>query len=1230
MNMSKHVRKQNDFLLKNRLQVVSQKLSIIVVLVGFAVILGWIFNIDVLKNILPNMPKMKFNTALCILLEGASLWLWHWKFTRKTKQGKHKIQFLSFSLAFLAILIAFLTLIEYGFHVNLGMDQLLMQQPEPVTSQAAPGRMAPNIALAFLFEGSALLILNMPRANYLRAHIMVIGGWLLGFIGLLGYLYGSIYFYTAGSFTGMAIHTAIAILLLSIAILFASPNRGIMLLLISDGAGSLMIRQMLPFILFIPPLVEGLTEIGHRSSLYSTDVQSALGTTLNLVIYSGLVVWNAHKLNRFDSQGRQARIELQQANTLLREELSTRHEVEAALQVSQSRFSGILEIANDAIISVDQNQHIILFNHGAENIFGYSASEVIGEPLDLLLPTRFAVAHHQHISNFGNSSGKARRMGERSEIFGRRKDGTEFPAEASISKLKIGGEILFNAFLQDISQRKEVELELIRSRDLREAIFNESADAIFLVDVETFLTIDCNRRAVELFEATSKNELIGIHGNTLHKYKFTPEEVATIVKEINIKSFWTKEIEYITKKGNTFWGNFATKRIRVASKLIELVRITDISERKKTQEALIKSERLFRILAEISPVGIFRSNASGETIYANERACQLVGAKLEDVLGWQWNSYIHPEDRERVGQVWQYSITHQLPWQLEYRLVNPEGKEMETWVLAQADLEMDEKNTIIGYVGTLTDISDVYNELRLRKEAELELQRAKEAAELANKAKSIFIANMSHELRTPLNVILGFTQVMLRDFSFSQKQQEHLQIISKSGNHLLTLINDILDLSKIEAGSITLDEISFDLIDQLDLLQTMFRQKAEAKGLQLQLEIAPDLPRHIITDQNKLRQVIINFLSNAIKFTEKGTITLKVTNCKSEITDREESCGLSQDYLLPSTSSPLPLPSSLLRFEVSDTGVGIPPSEINTIFDAFTQSQAGKMSPEGTGLGLTISRKFVQLMGGDIKVSSTLGEGSTFSFEIPAYIVLTSEVEPTQTHRQVIGLLPNQPPYRILVADDQPENRQLLVTLLTQLGLDVREAKNGEEAVILWQEWQPHLIWMDIRMPVMDGYKATQQIRSTIEGQTTVIIALTAQASKRDCAQALASGCNDFVSKPVQEETLFAKMEKYLGIQYVYAENDRDSVAGHQLSQDAQTDGLISENLSLMPREWIDKLHHAAELCDDEEVSHLIAQIPSEYTSLIAHLNDIAYDFQFQLIVQLLSDNPGSNTRFIQ
>jgi CheY-like chemotaxis protein len=256
-------------------------------------------------------------------------------------------------------------------------------------------------------------------------------------------------------------------------------------------------------------------------------------------------------------------------------------------------------------------------------------------------------------------------------------------------------------------------------------------------------------------------------------------------------------------------------------------------------------------------------------------------------------------------------------------------------------------------------------------------------------------------------------------------------------------------------------------------------------------------------------------------------------------------------------------------------------------------------------------------MGGDITVSSTQGQGSTLQFEIPVHLALASDVQPLQTPRQVIGLAPNQPPYRILVADDQPENRQLMVKLLGQLGLDVREAKNGEEAVALWQQWQPHLIWMDIRMPIMDGYEATQQIRSSEEGRAPVIIALTAHASRSDRTLALSAGCNDFVSKPFPEETVFVKMAEHLGLRYVYAPNDQPSADSRQRDKLAPSNVLTPESLSVMPREWIQRLHEAAQLCDDEEIFQLIQQIPREYASLSTGLSRLARDFQFQPIVQL-------------
>ncbi|WRH65568.1 MAG: ATP-binding protein [Planktothrix sp. GU0601_MAG3] len=374
---------------------------------------------------------------------------------------------------------------------------------------------------------------------------------------------------------------------------------------------------------------------------------------------------------------------------------------------------------------------------------------------------------------------------------------------------------------------------------------------------------------------------------------------------------------------------------------------------------------------------------------------------------------------------------------------------------------------------------------------------------------------MSHELRTPLNVILGFAQVMAHDPALTPDLQEDLQTIRRSGDHLLSLINDVLDLSKIESGHCTLEETDFDLINLLHSLRNMLAERASSKGLELSFEIDPDVPQWIKTDAQKLRQVLINLLGNAIKFTHQGRITLQVRHLPGEVQ-------------LPT--------HALLQFEVVDTGVGIAPEELDCIFDAFVQAQAGRQTVSGTGLGLTISRKLLQMMGGDISVRSTIGEGTAFSFSLRVALSNGVEVIREQSDRLILGLAPGNAHHRILVVDDREENRLLLVKLLTQLGLEVREASNGLEAVQLWREWQPDLTWMDIRMPVLDGYEATKQIRALEQGKDSIIIALTAQASQSDRSLALAAGCNDYMSKPFQEQLLFQKMAQYLGLEYRYAE----------------------------------------------------------------------------------------------
>jgi CheY-like chemotaxis protein len=468
---------------------------------------------------------------------------------------------------------------------------------------------------------------------------------------------------------------------------------------------------------------------------------------------------------------------------------------------------------------------------------------------------------------------------------------------------------------------------------------------------------------------------------------------------------------------------------------------------------------------------------------------------------------------------------------------------------------------------------------------------------------------MSHELRTPLNAILGFTQVMNRDALASPQQQEYLGIILRSGKHLLELINDILEMTKIEAGVTNLNETSFDLHHLLDSLFEMLQLGAASKGLQLSFERTAELPQYVHTDQGKLRQILINLLDNAIKFTETGSVTLRV----SFAFNRPQTTEVNIEQLQ-------------LYFEVIDTGFGIAPEEIELLFEAFTQTETGRKSMRGTGLGLPISRSFVQQMSGELTVESILGEGTTFKFNILSNLAQTTPIQTIQSTRKVIELEPNQK-YRILVAEDDLASRQLLVHLLTSVGFQVQEAVNGQEAVALWQSWQPHLIWMDIQMPIMDGYEAVKQIRLA-ENQdilaslnqadkmsiSTIIIALTSNVFEEQRNAILKTGCNDFMCKPFQENLLFEKMAHHLKVRYLYkSEQSIPQIFPLPIS-------LTKQDLNVMPSEWIQQLYQAALAMDDQLVTDLIQHIPEAQTALSNLLMNLVDNFRLDIIIDCIDN----------
>ncbi|MEG4056843.1 MULTISPECIES: GAF domain-containing protein [unclassified Microcoleus] len=546
-------------------------------------------------------------------------------------------------------------------------------------------------------------------------------------------------------------------------------------------------------------------------------------------------------------------------------------------------------------------------------------------------------------------------------------------------------------------------------------------------------------------------------------------------------------------------------------------------------------------------------------------------------------------------------------------------------------------------------------EIAERKLAETALQKAVVAADTANRAKSEFLSSMSHELRTPLNAILGFSQVMVRDSSLNNQHQQHLEIINRAGEHLLALINDILEMSKIEAGRSQLNESSFNLMRLLKTLEEMFRLKAKSKKLQLNLEVGEGVPHFVTGDEGKLRQILINLVGNAIKFTERGSVTLRVKNQVKESlgtktaefsdthTKLDDAGSEHSENLAVETAAIQKKPGwctgfnqsesladcdcvdanhlhpELLRlqFEIEDTGLGIAAEEMNKLFEPFEQTKTGQKSQQGTGLGLPISRKFVQMMGGDITVSSTPDLGSKFAFDIQISLAPPSEIKILKPQKKVIGLAPNQPEYRILVVDDRADNCLVIERLLSPLGLIVRAARDGEEAIAVWEDWQPHLIWMDMQMPVMDGYEATRKIKAHPLGKQTVIVALTASAFEEERQTILGAGCDDFMRKPFEAKILFAKMEELLGVRYIYEESVDATLENESQISGVTSNQSIESQLGQMPLEWVEKIAHAAHECCDDKIVKLIEEMPSQFALAAEYLTTLVQDFLFDDIIDI-------------
>lgn len=616
----------------------------------------------------------------------------------------------------------------------------------------------------------------------------------------------------------------------------------------------------------------------------------------------------------------------------------------------------------------------------------------------------------------------------------------------------------------------------------------------------------------------------------------------------------------------------------------------EIEGRKQTELALRKSETQYRQLVDSANSIILQIDCQGNIVFFNEFAQRFFGYTEDEIIGQNIKGTIVPI-KDTDGQNLYPIIDEILEHTEQYATYENENQRKNgdrVWVEWTNRLLYNESGEAVGILSVGMDAT-------ARKQTQIALQSAKQAAEMANHTKSQFIARMSHELRTPLNAILGFTQILKRESLLSGEHQEYLHIINRSGENLLDLINDILSLSKIEAGKVSLDETCFDLYRLLYEVQDMLRLKADQKGIRLSSTFDPKVPSWVIADQGKLRQILINLLSNSVKFTHEGSVTIRVFPAPNK--DQL----LTQEYI----------------WEIQDTGEGIEAEELPLLFEPFIQTRSGVKSGQGTGLGLTICQQLVQLMGGEIKVCSEVGVGTLVRVQLPLRGAALEDLPQETLEKQPIALAPNQPIYRILVVDDRWENRRLLVKQLQPLGFEVQEADNGEVALTLWENYAPHLIWMDLQMPVMNGYQATRLIRMEEEktGRAAIpILALTASALEEDQVLIEAAGCNELIHKPVTQAVLLAKMSHYLGVEYIYETPENQEIVVHPSYETERR--LSREQLMGMSINWVNQLYQATLEADEEFIQKLLLEIPNNQSDLREAIADLVEHYRLDLILE--------------
>ncbi|MCY2990687.1 MAG: PAS domain S-box protein [Planctomycetota bacterium] len=925
---------------------------------------------------------------------------------------------------------------------------------------------------------------------------------------------------------------------------------------------------------------------------------------------NGEKVWIAwtNKVD-FDEQGRVAGI------LSIGTDITERKRAEDELQFRNVLLSTQQETSIDGILVVDEQAHILSYNRRFVQLWGLPEKLVedrIDEPVLQFVTAQLAdprsflqrvqyLYEHRHDTSRDELLLKDGRVLDRysAPIFG--------PLDRYYGRIW---------YFRDITERKQAEEALRASSAYVRSLIEASLDPLMTISAEGKIT-DLNEASAQA-AGVPREQLIG---TDFSDYLTEPEKAREGLQRVFAEGFirnYPLAIRHVTGRVTDVLSNASVYKDDQGHVLGVFAAARDITERKRAEATLRESEDRFRAVVEGAAMPIFVT-LEMKFSYLNPAALRLLGATTpEQVLGQPILSRIHPDCHESIqkravtvfqGQRGVAPPQEEVYLKLDGTLVPVDATaspityqgQPAAVVFVQDITERKRLEESLQEINQSLEqrvaerTAALQTEIAERRRVAEELRQAKEAADAANQAKSRFLANMSHEIRTPMNAILGYSQLLRRDASLSPDVLRSLSIMNRAGEHLLSLINDVLEMSKIEAGRLALRPAAFDLRALLADLALMFRHRTVAKRLAFEVVRSEDVPQQVVSDEGKLRQVLLNLLGNAVKFTQRGGIALRVSAPQD---------GAGQRRLVA---------------EVEDTGAGIAAEELGRLFQHFEQTASGRQAQEGTGLGLAISRQYAQLLGGDITVTSRVGQGSVFRLEMPIQEAAESQPivrAPRLLPRRVIGLQPGQPEWRVLVADDHATNRDWLTKLLAAVGFQVREAADGAEALRVWEAWRPQLILMDMRMPGMDGYEATRQIKARPGGQATRIFATTASVFEEKRQAIEDAGVDDFLGKPLKEGALFQKIQDQLGVQFVFAAEEPPPEAA--TGPDANP-----ESLARLPSALVAQLRRALHLGDTEQLRELIRQVGRTDQSLAAALQSLANQYDFDALSRVL---PQENT----